>query len=178
MRKVLAIVGGVLVVAVAGVLLYASAQPDTFRVARSASIKASPAKIFAFVNDFRSWPLWSPYEKKDPAMKRMLSGPPAGLGSVYAWEGNGEVGQGRMEIIEAIPASKVAIKLDFIKPFEGHNMAEFTLERKGDATSVTWAMYGPAPFITKLIGVFIDLDKMIGRDFEAGLENLKAATES
>ena len=177
MRRILAIVGGVLVVAIAAILLYATTQPDTFRVARTQSIKASPDKIYAFINDFRSWPSWSPYEKKDPAMKRTMSGPPAGLGAVYAWEGNGEVGQGRMEIVEAKRASKVAIKLDFIKPFEAHNMAEFTLEPRGDATAVTWAIYGPMPYFSKVMCLFLDMDKMIGRDFEIGLANLKSATE-
>jgi carbon monoxide dehydrogenase subunit G len=177
MKKILGIAALVLVVAVAGVLLYATTQPDTFRVARSQSIKASPDKIYAYINDFRSWPGWSPYEKKDPAMKRTLSGPPAGMGAVYAWEGNGDVGQGRMEIVEAKPASKVGIKLDFIKPFEAHNMAEFTLEPRGDATQVTWAIHGPMPYISKVMCLFLDMDKMIGRDFEVGLANLKAATE-
>lgn len=177
MRKVLAVVGGILVVAIAGILLYATGQPDTFRVARSQGIKASPEKIYAFLVDFRGWPSWSPYEKKDPAMKRALSGPPAGVGAVYAWDGNGEVGQGRMEIVEATPASKIAIKLDFIKPFEAHNMAEFTLEPKADVTQVTWSIHGPMPFLSKVIGLFLDMDKMIGKDFEAGLANLKAAAE-
>jgi carbon monoxide dehydrogenase subunit G len=177
MLRILAIVGGIVVVIVAGILLYATTQPDTFRVARTQTIKASPEKIYAFINDFRSWPAWSPYEKKDPAMKRTLSGPPAGLGAVYAWDGNGEVGQGRMEIVEAKPASKVAIKLDFIRPFEAHNMAEFTLEPGGEATAVTWAIHGPMPFISKVMCLFLDMDRMIGRDFEAGLVNLKAATE-
>ena len=178
MLKILAIVGAVLVAVVGGVLIYATTQPDTFRVARTQNIKAPPAKIYALINDFRSWPGWSPYEKKDPAMKRTLSGPPAGRGAVYAWDGNSDVGQGRMEIIETNPASKVTIKLDFIRPFEGHNTAEFTLTPGGDATSVTWAIHGPMPFVSKVICLFIDMDKMIGRDFEVGLANLKAAAES
>jgi uncharacterized protein YndB with AHSA1/START domain len=153
-------------------------QPNNFRVARSQAIKAPPEKIYAYLVDFRSWPNWSPYEKKDPAMKRTLSGPPSGVGAVYAWDGNNDVGQGRMEIIEARPASRVAIKLDFIKPFEGHNRAEFTLEPRGDATQVTWAILGPRPFVSKVMCLFLDMDKMIGKDFEAGLANLKAAAES
>jgi len=113
----------------------------------------------------------------DPAMQRTYSGPESGKGSVYEWEGNNKVGKGRMEIIDAPPPSKVAIKLDFLKPFEAHNTAEFTLVPKGDATDVTWAMHGPSPFIAKVMSVFMSMDCMVGKDFEAGLTNLKAAAE-
>lgn len=178
MIKILAVIVVVAAAAVAGILVYAALQPDTFRVSRTASIKAPPEKIYPLIDDFRNWPAWSPYEKKDPAMKRMLSGAPAGVGAVYAWDGNSDVGQGRMEIIETTPASKVAIKLDFLKPFEGHNMAEFTLRPSGDGTAVTWAIHGPMPFFSKVICLFLDMDKMIGRDFEQGLANLKASSES
>ena len=110
-------------------------------------------------------------------MKRTFSGAPSGKGSVYAWEGNSKVGAGRMEILESTPSNKLLIKLDFIKPFEGHNTAEYTLVPSGDTTQVTWAMYGPAPYVSKLMGVFVSMDSMIGKDFEAGLANLKAAAE-
>ena len=110
-------------------------------------------------------------------MKRTYSGAASGKGAVYAWEGNRNVGSGRMEITEASPSSKVMIQLDFIKPFEGHNITEFTLQPAGGATNVTWTMQGPSPFITKVMGVFINMDKMIGRDFEAGLANLKSVAE-
>jgi carbon monoxide dehydrogenase subunit G len=165
-----------LVVVVAGILIYASTKPDTMHYQRSASIKASPEKIFPLLNDFRRYATWSPYETKDPAMKRIFSGSPAGKGAVYEWDGDKNVGKGRMEIVEASP-SKVTIKLDFIKPFEAHNIAEFTLEPKGDATNVTWGMHGPCPFFGKVMSVFIDMDRMIGKDFDAGLANLKALTE-
>ena len=110
-------------------------------------------------------------------MKRTLSGEPSGKGAVYAWEGNSKAGEGRMEIIESTSTSRVVIKLDFLKPFEAHNTAEFTLQPQGDTTSVTWTMHGPAPFIAKLMGLFFSMDKMIGKDFEAGLNNLKTSAE-
>ncbi len=167
------------VVLVLGALLvYAATKPDTFRVERAASIKAPPEKIFAVLNDFLRWEAWSPWEKKDPAMKRTFSAVTSGKDAVYAWEGNRDVGQGRMEIAESVAPSKVAIKLDFVKPFETHNIVEFTLEPKGDSTKVTWAMNGPMPYISKLITVFVNMDSIVGKDFETGLANLKAVTEN
>ncbi|HET7791801.1 MAG TPA: SRPBCC family protein [Rhizobacter sp.] len=167
----------VLVLLVAAVLLYATTRPDTFSVQRSALIKAPPEKVFPLLNDFHSWPAWSPWEKLDPAMKRTHTGPAAGKGAAYAWEGNSKVGKGSMEILESVPSSKLSIKLDFVEPFEGHNITDFTLQPQGDATQVTWVMSGPAPYVTKLMGIFVSMDAMIGKDFEAGLANLKAATE-
>ena len=166
-----------LIVVVAGILIYASTKPDTMHYQRSASIKAPPEKIFPLINDFHRWGTWSPYETRDPAMKRIFSGQPEGKGSVYEWDGDKNVGKGRMEITEVSAPSKVTIKLDFIKPFEGHNVAEFVLEPRGDSTNVTWTMRGPSPYIAKLMSVFFSMDSMIGRDFEAGLANLKAAAE-
>src|SRR5713226_1182040 len=174
MFKIIAIV---VVVLLAAVLIFAATKPDTFRVQRATSIKAPPEKIFVLINDFHSWGSWSPWEKLDPTMKRTHSGAASGKGAVYKWEGNGKVGAGSMEITESSPPSKVAIKLDFIKPFEGHNIAEYTLETKGDSTNVTWAMYGPSPFISKVMQVFFSMDSMVGKDFETGLANLKAIAE-
>ena len=174
MLKTILIVVAVLIV---GVLAFAATKPDTFSVQRSASIKAPPEKIFAVVNDFHRWTDWSPWEKLDPAMKRTRSGAASGKGAVYAWEGNSKAGAGRMEIIESTPASKVGIQLDFIKPFEGHNIAEFTFAPESDATRVTWTMHGPTPFISKVMQVFVSMDTLIGKDFEAGLANLKTLTE-
>lgn len=174
MIKTIAIV---VVAVIAAVLAIAAMRPDTFRVERTASIKAPPEKIYAFINDFRKWQAWSPYEKKDPAMTRKMSGAESGKGAVYQWEGNGNVGAGRMEIADVSPPSQITIKLDFSKPLEGHNIAEFILEPKGDATNVTWAMHGQSPFIGKLIGLFLSMDTMIGKDFETGLANLKSAAE-
>ena len=166
------------VVLLGALLIYAATQPDTFRIQRAATIKAPPERIFAVLNDFLRWDTWSPWEKKDPAMKRTFSAVTSGKGAVYAWEGNRDVGQGRMEIAESVAPSKVAIKLDFVKPFEAHNIVEFTLEPKGDSTHVTWAMQGPMPYISKLITVFVNMDSMVGKDFEAGLANLKTNTEN
>lgn len=165
------------VVLIAAVLIFAATRPDTFRVQRTADIKAPPEKIFALINDFQYWGSWSPYEKKDPTMKRTRSGAASGEGAVYEWEGNGEVGKGRMEITDTSPPSQVTIKLDFIKPFETHNVAEFTLQPMGDSTSVTWAVYGPNLYISKLMGLFFSMDNMIGKDFETGLADLKAVAE-
>jgi len=173
----LKIIGIVIVVLIAGVLILAAFKPDTFRVQREASIKAPPDRIFVLINDFNRWGAWSPWEKKDPAMKRTFGATTSGKGAVYAWEGNKDVGQGRMEISESLPPSKVALNLDFVKPFEAHNLVVFTLEPKGDATNVTWAMQGDCPYFVKIIHVFVNMDKMVGKDFEAGLANLKIAAE-
>jgi uncharacterized protein YndB with AHSA1/START domain len=162
---------------IAALLIYAATRPDTFRVERTARISAPAEKIFPLIDDFHRWSAWSPYEKLDPEMKRTFGGTPAGKGATYAWASNGKAGAGGMEITESMPSSKISIKLDFIKPFEGHNVAEFTLQPQGDATQVTWAMYGPSPYMAKLMGIFFNMDTMIGKDFETGLANLKTATE-
>ena len=174
MFKTIAIV---VVVLLAAILIFAATTPDTFRVQRATSIKAPPEKIFPLINDLHGWDAWSPWEKMDPAMKRTFSGAASGKGAVYEWEGNHEVGKGRMEITESSPPSKVGIKLDFIKPFEAHNIAEFTLEAQGDFTNVTWAMHGPNPYIAKVIHIFFSMDSMVGKQFEAGLANLKTIAE-
>ena len=175
--KVLAVIALILLVAIVVVLVLAARKPAGFRIERATSIKAPPDKIFALINDFRNWRAWSPWERMDPNLRRSYSGAERGEGAVYEWEGNSKVGKGRMEIVEAPPPSRVAIKLDFLKPFEAHNTAEFTLVPRGDATEVTWAMHGPNLFIGKVMGVFMSMDRMIGKDFEAGLANLKAAAE-
>ncbi|HEX4235459.1 MAG TPA: SRPBCC family protein [Caldimonas sp.] len=167
----------VIAVLIVGVLVAAAMRPSDFTVQRSASIAAAPAKIYPFLVDFHQWPAWSPWEKLDPGMKRTHSGAPSGPGAVYAWEGSSKVGAGRMEIKDAAAASKVLIQLDFLRPFEAHNITEFTLAPRADATEVTWQMRGPAPFVSKVMGLFVNMDKMIGKDFEKGLANLKAAAE-
>jgi uncharacterized protein YndB with AHSA1/START domain len=177
MFEIIAIVAIVLGVAVAIVLILAATKPDTFSVERSTSVTAPPEKIFPWIDDFHQWKSWSPYETKDPAMKRSYSGAASGKGAVYGWEGNKNVGSGRMEILDASMPSKIVIKLDFFTPFEGHNTAEFTMLPQGDATSVSWLMHGPASFMSKVMQVFMNLDHMIGKDFEAGLVNLKNITE-
>jgi hypothetical protein len=174
MFKKIAIVVAVLVAAVLG---FALTKPDSFSVQRTTKIIAPPEKIYPLINDFHSWSSWSPWENVDPAMKRTHSGAASGRGAVYEWDGNSKVGKGRMEITEAASPSKVTIKLDFLKPIEGHNIAEFTLEPQGDSTSVTWAMRGPSPFVSKVFQVFISMDSMLGKEFETGLANLKSAAE-
>lgn len=174
MLKVIAIA---VVALIAAFLIYATTRPDIFRVQRTATIKAPAEQVFPLINDFRRWGAWSPYEKKDPAMKRTLSGAPSGKGAVYEWEGNRDIGKGRMEITESAPPSRVTLKLDFSRPFEAHNIVDFTLEGRGDATQVTWAIHGPSPFMSKVMGIVIDMDKMIGSDFEAGLADLKTLSE-
>ena len=177
MLKIVRIVVVVLIVAAVAVVAYASTRPDAFRVQRSTSIKAPADKIFPLINDYRNWPQWSPYENRDPDMKRTFSGAPSGKGAKYAWEGNKNVGSGEMEIIDTVPPNKILIKLDFIKPFEGHNVATFAFEPKGETTQVSWTMTGPSAYVTKVMGVFFDMDKMIGDDFAVGLANLKAQAE-
>jgi uncharacterized protein YndB with AHSA1/START domain len=174
MFKIIAIV---IVVLIAALLIYAATKPDTFRIERSISIKAPPEKIFPLISDFHQWKAWSPWEKIDPASKRSYSGTDSGKGAVYGWQGNKDVGQGRMEIIESMPSSKVVLKLDFIKPFEAHNTVEFTLVTQGDSTTVTQAMYGPSPFISKLMGLCFNMDKMVGEKYEEGLASLKGIAE-
>jgi len=177
MFEIIAIIAVVLAIAIAVVLILAASKPATFRVERAIDVKAPPEKIFPLINDFRQWVSWSPYENKDPAMKRSYSGTESGKGAVYGWEGNSNVGSGRMEILDASVPSKILIKLDFFKPFEGHNTAEFTMLPQEDATHLSWVMRGPAPFISKLMQVFMNLDHMVGKDFEIGLANLKRLTE-
>jgi uncharacterized protein YndB with AHSA1/START domain len=167
----------ILAIAIAAVLIFAATKPNTLRVQRATSIKAPAEMIFPLINDFHQWRSWSPYENKDPAMKRTYSGAERGKGAVYAWDGDKNVGSGRMEILEASAPQKIVIKLDFFTPFEGHNTAEFTMLPQGDGTHVTWLMHGPARFMTRLIQVFMNLDNMIGKDFETGLANLKTITE-
>ena len=177
MLKIFGIIALVVAAAVAAVAAYATTKPDTFHVERSRDIKAPPDRVFAMINDLRGWGAWSPYEKRDPAMQRSFSGAASGKGAIYEWDGNNNVGKGRMEIADTTPPSKVVIKLDFIKPFEGQNTAVFTMVPQGDTTRVTWAMDGRAPFMSKVMQVFINFDNMIGKDFDEGLNNLKTVAE-
>ncbi len=176
MFTTIAIIAAVIIALIAIVLILASTKPNTFRMQRSATISAAPDKIFPYINDFHNWAAWSPWEKFDPNMKKSFSGAATGKGSIYEWDGNKKVGQGRMEITEILP-HKITVKLDFIKPFEGHNTAEFALQPQGGTTQLTWAMYGPCPFMMKIMHLFINMDKMIGKDFESGLTALKALAE-
>jgi hypothetical protein len=161
----------------AAVLIVASTRPDTFRLQRSIRINAAAERVFPLIADFHAWTAWSPWEELDPALKRTYGGAASGLGAIYEWEGNKQVGKGRMEITGVTAASRITIKLDFIAPFEAHNTAEFTLAAEGGATSVTWAMHGPSPYMMKVMGLFVSMDSMVGKDFEKGLAKLKAVAE-
>jgi uncharacterized protein YndB with AHSA1/START domain len=168
----------VLVGLIALLLIFAATRPGEFRVERRIDIKAPPDKIFPLLADFHRWAEWSPWEHLDPAMKRTFSGAPADKGAIYEWKGNSQVGQGRMEVTSTTTPTRVIVKLDFIEPFEGHNTADFNITTpSGDTSTVTWAMYGPSPYISKLMGVFVSMDSMIGKDFENGLTKLKVAAE-
>ena len=168
----------ILVVIVAIILLLAMSKPNSVHVERSATIQAPAQRIFDLINDFHNWPRWSPWEKLDPAMKKDMGGPPSGVGSFYGWEGNSKAGKGRMEITESDPPSRVKLDLNFIKPFKSDNVTTFNLEPRDAGTNVHWTMDGPAPMMTKVMMVFMNMDKLIGRDFDEGLANLKRVAES
>ena len=166
------------VVIVLLLVLVVATRPSTFRVERSATIAAPPQVLFDKVNDFHAWTAWSPYEKKDPDMSRTYGGPRSGTGSTYAWAGDGNIGEGRMTIERSERPSLVEIKLEFFKPFKGTNTARFTFEPVAGGTKVTWVMDGRYNFISKGVSLVMDMDKMIGTAFEAGLATLKAQAES
>ena len=155
---------------------FVKSRPGTFRLERRTRIDAPVDKVYPLIADFRRWPEWSPWEKKDPGMKRTYSGAASGKGAVYAWEGNKDIGRGRMEIREA-STSRIDIQLDFFAPWEAHNTAEFLMQGDGKSTTVSWAMTGPLNFAMKMFHLFIDMDNMVGKDFEAGLASMKAAAE-
>src|SRR5581483_1922800 len=161
----------------AGLFAFAATRPDDFLIQRSAAIKAPPEKIFAIINDFSNWPSWSPWQHLDPAMKVTNSGPASGKGAVSQWDGNSKVGAGRTEITLSDPPSRITMALDMSRPVEAHNIVEYALQYKGDTTTVTWTMRGARPLLAKAVGLFIDCDAMVGKDFEAGLANLKALAE-
>jgi len=163
--------------AIVVLLVYASTRPSTFRVQRSASIKASPDKIFAIINDHRNWADWSPWDKLDPNMKKSFSEPSSGVGASYEWEGNSKAGSGRVTIIETVPPNKLVSRLEMLKPMKAENRVEFTLEQQGEDTNVTWAMAGTQNLMMKVVGLFINCNDMVGKDFETGLANLKAIAE-
>lgn len=157
---------------IAIILVVASFQSDDLNVTRSATIPAAPEAVFKVVNDFRQWDAWSPWAKLDPAMKKTLEGPPEGVGAVYKWSGNNEVGEGSTKLVESKPNEKIGMKLEFVRPFEGSSDVQFTFVPEGAGTKVTWAMQSKKPFIGKVAGLFMDCDKMCGDQFVEGLDNL------
>jgi uncharacterized protein YndB with AHSA1/START domain len=176
MLKLLLVLVAVVGVAIVAILVLAAAKPATFHVERSTTIAATPEKIHPLVDDFHNWEQWSPWAHLDPNMQVSYSGATAGPGAVYEWQGNSKVGKGRMEIL-AVEPTATSIKLDFLKPFESHNHSTFALQPEGSGTRVTWTMDGPNTFVSKLMSVFVSMDAMIGKDFDAGLGNLKTAAE-
>ena len=177
MLKALTVIGCLVVAGITIVMVLAAMKPAQFRVSRSVAIKAPPDKIFPLINDFKAWTAWSPYENKDPEMKRTYGPTTAGKGATYAWDGNGNVGGGNMLITDAPAPSKVALDLNMIRPMTANNKVEFILTPAGDSTTVTWAMNGNSPYWAKIFHVFFDMDKMVGGDFEAGLAKLKSVAE-
>ena len=181
LRKSIAIFGAVVASALIGVMIAAMLMPGAFRIERTMTIKAPPEAIFPLLTDLRAWQGWSPWEGKDPALKRTYSGPASGPGAAYAWEGNDAVGAGRMEITDVTVPSRMAMRLDFLRPFEAHNQVLFTLTpaegAARGATTVSWVMTGESPFLARIVQVFVSLDAMVGPDFEAGLANLRRVAE-
>jgi polyisoprenoid-binding protein YceI len=174
LKKILIAIGAL----VALVLIIAATKPDTFAVERSMTINAAPQTVYALIDDFRKWGQWSPWEKLDPAIHRTHSGADSGVGAVYEWQGNSDVGQGRMEIVESAPPSKVTIALDFIAPMEASNVTVFELTPQGEATHVRWTMTGANNYLSKLMQVFMSMDALVGGDFEKGLADMKATAEA
>ncbi len=165
-----------IIVVIAVIFILAALKPKTFRVMRSTLIPTTPENVFPQISDLHNWEGWSAWSKKDLSMAKTYSGPSSGKGAIYEWSGNKNVGSGRMEIIESIAPSLVVIKLDFITPFEGHNKSSFALQVVPEGTKVVWVMDGPMAFIPKIFSLFVDMDKMIGKDFEEGLEGLKSVS--
>ena len=167
----------VVAIAIAALLAYAAFKPDSFRLSRSTTINAPPDKVFALINDLRQFNAWNPFAKLDPQNGITYDAVTVGVGGAYNWQGE-KSGAGRMQITESVPAQRVSAKLDFSKPFKAHNGVDFTVQAQGDkACTVTWAMHGPMPFLNRLMTTFFDMDKTVGKDFEAGLANLKAMAE-
>jgi hypothetical protein len=167
-----------LVAIVVGLVGVITLQPARYRVSRSTTIAAPAPVVFAQVNDFHKWSAWSPWEKIDPAMKRTYEGPPAGVGASYAWVGSREVGEGRMTIVESRPSDLIQVKLEFVKPFAGTSVAEFSFKPDGERTLVTWSMTGDKNFIAKAIHLVMSMDRMIGDQFDKGLAAMKTVAEA
>jgi uncharacterized protein YndB with AHSA1/START domain len=167
----------VLVLVVLVILVIAAFRSGTIEILRSRSIQAPAEKVFAWIDDFHNWKQWAPQDVEDPAMKRTFCGPEHGLGAASEWSGSGNSGKGRMSIVASEPPKKISIKVDFVKPFAAHNVNEFTLESAGAPTLVTWKMHGTNSYFMKVMGIFVNLDKVMGEHFERGLDNLKIVCE-
>jgi uncharacterized protein YndB with AHSA1/START domain len=161
----------------AGLMFAIARKPAHFRIQRSTRIGVPREKLFAYVSDLHNFDAWSPWAQLDPAMRKTHFGAASGVGAGYEWQGNNKVGHGRMEIVEAVAPERVLIKLDFLKPFEAHNMAEYLLVERDGETEFTWAMFGPNNFTSKAMSLFFNMDKMVGAQFEQGLRELKTVAE-
>jgi uncharacterized protein YndB with AHSA1/START domain len=170
-------IGAVMIAAIALAMLLAAMKPNYFRVERTVVIAAPPAKIFPFLEDLKAQRYWSPWDQKDPNMKRIYSGEDSGVGAVYEWDGNRQIGAGRQEITAVTPNEKIEGKIDFFRPMQASNRIEFLLKPAGAGTAVTWAIFGPMPFMSRVMSLFFSMDKMIGNEFEKGLLQLKALAE-
>lgn len=177
-KKLLLGILAVILVAIGVVLVMAAMQDDKMSITRTAEIAAPPEAVFAKVNDFKSWGQWSPWEEMDPNMKREYSANTAGEGATYSWVGNDQVGEGKMTIVESHAPSHVGIRLEFIKPMAATNKTDFSIKPSGNGSSVTWKMEGEKNFRTKIFCVFMDIEKMVGGDFERGLAKLRSVSES
>ena len=177
MKKILLGIAGVLGVAIVVILIIAATKPDTFHVERKTTSSAAPSAVYANVEDFHRWAQWSPWEKLDPGMSKTFSGSAHGPGAVYEWKGNKDVGEGRMTITESRDNERVQIRLQFLEPFPADNRTTFTLAPAGGGTEITWAMDGANTFMGKVMSVFVDMDSLVGGDFERGLVNLKQVSE-
>ncbi|WP_035608954.1 SRPBCC family protein [Haloferula sp. BvORR071] len=167
-----------LAVVVAILIVVISMQPADFKIERSTTINAPAATVFAQVNDFHKWEVWSPWAKLDPNMKTTYEGPAAGPGAKYSWVGDSKVGEGRMTIVDSRAPELVKIKLEFLKPMAATNDTEFSFRPEGNRTKVTWTMSGKNGFMSKAFGLFMNMDKMVGGDFEKGLAQMKFAAEA
>jgi len=167
----------VVALVVLAILVVAAFRSGTIQIQRSRSIQAPPDRVFALIDDFHNWKQWAPQDMEDPTMKRAFTGPEHGLGAASEWSGSGNSGKGRMSIVESEPPKRISITVDFVKPFEAHNVNEFTLESVGASTLVTWKMHGTNAYFMKVMGIFVNMDKVMGKHFEHGLDNLKIVCE-
>ena len=176
--RIMLIALAIVVVLLAGVLFLAALKPDQLTVERSTHVNAGPQALFALVNDFHHWSQWAPQDRSDPKMRRSYRGAASGVGAISDWASSGSAGKGRMRIMAAVPPSRIIVQVDFVKPFEAHNINEVSFAPEGAGTRVTWAMHGTNVYMAKIMSVFVNMDRMMGAHFEAGLRNLKAASET
>lgn len=177
-RKIALTLFVLIAVSAVAIFAIASTRPATFHIERSVTTEASPAAVYAVLNDLHRFPEWSPWQELDPDMKITHEGPPSGVGATYTWAGNKDVGEGRMAITASTPNESVEEKLEFVKPWASTCDVKFTIAPEGAGSKVTWAMDGTNDTMAKVMGMFMNMDQMVGKDFEKGLAKLKAVTEA